>query len=508
LRRLSPEEYAHTARDLLAAPQAAPKLEEAAGETITALEVEKLGLASRELVALARHHSYLPCDVSGASNAACADKFIDAFGKAAFRRPLEPTEKSWLQGVYTRVSQLAGHSPPISFREAIDTVAEVILQSPQHIYVHEAGIPDRALPAGVRRLSGYERAARLSYFVWSSMPDPALTQAADAGRLDSKEGVRTEAERLFSHPRAKEMVRRFASSWLELDPTPQHPALEMFAKSAQRFPFDNAALRTALRAETESLYERIFFEPGGSFRALLTTHQAYVDGPLAALYGVTGGPTQAGQFAWVDLDATRRAGLFTRAAFLAAQAGVEYQAPIRRGVFIYRNVLCQPLPDPPADADNTPPIPSESSQLRSVRALTAAKTSGDSCATCHVLVNPIGFALENYDAMGQWQTEEKGTVGGQPYTAVVDARASIMAGDLTGEVDGGVALSRMLADSQMARDCAVERWFEKALSRQATSDDACLLSQMKAGFRQKDDLRDLVLTIASSDAALFIKETQ
>jgi hypothetical protein len=504
LRRLTPEEHTNTVRDLLAAPKAAPQYEAAVGDVVTELEVERFGDAAHALVALGGHLTYLPCDAQGAANEACAQAFIASFGKAAFRRPLAADEAAWLGATYTKLRGLPGVTPAITFHEAIDALAEVILQAPQHVYLQERGVADPSLPAGVRRMTGPERAARLSYLMWSSMPDAALTAAADDGRLDSAAGVRAEAERLLASPRARTMVRRFASDWLELDAAGQHQALEVLAKSAERFPFDAPELRRSMRAETEALYERAFFDRAGSWKTLLTTTDAYVDAPLAALYGVAGAGAAP---AWVTLDPGQRAGLFTRAAFLTAHATADFQAPIRRGVFLFRHALCQPLPDPPPDADNTPPVPKATSPLRSVRALTDAKTSGGTCSSCHATVNPLGYALESYDAMGRWQTEERGSVGGQAYVVPVDATATLDAGDLEGTLAGGVALSAALADSQLARDCVVERWFAKALARAPGPADMCLLQQLGQRLRTSDDLRDLVLSLAASDAALFIKET-
>jgi len=506
LHRLSPEEYANTARDLLASPTANPKLEPPTGDVITELEVETLNGAAHDLVALKAHQAFVPCDINGAGDATCASKFIDKFGEMAFRRPLDTDEQTWLRGVYTKVSTMTGVTPAITFRESIDAVAEVILQSPEVVYINEVGVADAKLPSDVRRLTGYERATRLSYLLWSTMPDETLRTAAGAGELDTSSGVQTHAERLLADPRARQMVRRFASNWLGLDATTLHPALETIDKNKTKFAYDNPGLRAAMRTETESLYEHAFFEKNGSFKALLTSTDAYVNAPLAKLYGVQGGPTTADQYVWVTLDPAQRSGIFTRGAFLASQASADYQSPIHRGVFIMRNTLCQALPPPPPNVDNTPPVPNAASQLRSVRSLIEAKTAGTSCQSCHGMINPIGYALENYDAMGAWQTQEKGTVDGMPYTADVNATATLKAADLTGTVNGGVELSAALADSDDARSCVIQKWFEKALARSPGDEDKCLIADLATKLKANDDLKGLVIALASSDAALFIKE--
>jgi hypothetical protein len=343
--------------------------------------------------------------------------------------------------------------------------------------------------------------------MWSTMPDAALRSSAASGALDSAEGVRKEATRLLSDPRAHQMVRRFASTWLDLDATPMHPALELLDKNKTKFAYDAAVLRAGMRKETESLYEHVFFEQNGSLRSLFLSNEAYVNAPLATMYGVTGGPTTADAYAWTTLDPSQRAGILTRGAFLASEASADYQSPVHRGVFVLRNVLCQDLPPPPPNVDNTPPVPSSSSQLRSVRALLEAKTAGAGCQSCHGMINPIGFAFEHYDAMGAWQTAERGTVDAMPYTVDVDAKATVGAADLQGAVDGAVELSALLAESDAARSCVVEKWFEKALSRAPTQEDACLVADLRSRLKRSDDLRELVVALASSDAALFVKET-
>jgi choline dehydrogenase-like flavoprotein len=122
------------------------------------------------------------------------------------------------------------------------------------------------------------------------------------------------------------------------------------------------------------------------------------------------------------------------------------------------------------------------------------------------MINPLGYALENYDAMGAWQTQEKGTVDGMAYTADVDAKSTLKAADLTGTVNGGVELSALLADSEDARSCVIQKWFEKALARSPGDEDKCLLTDLQTKLKANDDLKGLVIALASSDAALFIKE--
>ncbi len=507
LRRLKVEEQRSAYRDILADPTLAPALEPAAGSLITEKEVEQLNLAVAELVATRKHLTYLPCDAAGAFNAACADAFIAGFGKFAFRRPLRDAEKAWLHDeiyeVFRNNTQL---SPRATFREAIDAVAQAVLQSPGFLYVRNEGVADPALPAGIRRLSGFERASYLSFLLWGTTPDAALLTAAEKGELDTSDGVQAQARRLLESPRAKTAIRTFVSSWLQLDGNDHQPPLEAAPKSATAFPFDSPALRAAMREDVQSLYEQVFAAPGSPFKDLMTSRRAYVNKSLGALYGVTSPPASDTAFAWVDLNPEQRAGLFTRAGFLALYSPQENKSPIRRGVFLLRQALCQPLGDPPANVNNTAIPPS--AHARTAREEVENRTAAASCQGCHSRINPLGFTLENYDAMGRFQTTETAVFNGMTSALPIDATATPVGTDFSGAVAGPVALSQALANSGMARDCLATTWFARANERALTAADACSLQRVMRRFRQTDDMRDLVLSVASDDSALFILEAQ
>jgi hypothetical protein len=234
----------------------------------------------------------------------------------------------------------------------------VILQSPDVYYFLELGRDPgqtKGLASGVRPLTGWERATRLSYFLWNTLPDDALLDAAEAGELDTAEGVKVQADRLAHDDRGRGTFKSFFSDWLELDGTKKHPSLVTADKDADLYPADSPELREAMRAETEALVEHVVFDGDGRFETLLTTTEAYLNGPLAKLYGVSG-PSGEG-FEWVKLPADQRAGLLTRAAFLTVFAGVEVKSPIRRGAHILKDMLCVELGPPPPNGTLRPSKP-------------------------------------------------------------------------------------------------------------------------------------------------------
>lgn len=274
----------------------------------------------------------------------------------------------------------------------------------------------------------------------------------------------------------------------------------------EKFPYDTPELRAAMRLETEKLFEHVMYEGDGRFATLLTTPRAYVNKALASLYGVTNGPTEDGQFAWVELNPQQRAGLFTRAAFLAKNGDQEYQSPIHRGVNLFRDALCQPLGPPPPNANDVAAHPEvKEGEVLTTRRQTELKTSGVECSGCHELINPFGFALEHYDAMGQWQDVERvEDATGATVEAPIDATSEIIATDVAGVVNGGVELSQRLASSQLAQDCMAQQWFEQAVARPVTAADSCSITAIQERFRASKDLRQLVVDVVTSPALLLL----
>jgi hypothetical protein len=506
LRRLTLEQQTNSYRDLLAAPTLALELAPVAGPIITEQEVEQLNLAAHAMVGTRAHERFLTCPITGAADSACAEAFIAKFGRWVFRRPLTAEEAQGIKAdIYDAVRTNTALTPRATFKESIDAVAEAILQAPQVLYLQEEGVADATVPKGYRRLTGAERATRLSYLLWNSTPDEALLSAAESGALDAPEGVRAQAERLLQAPQARTAARGVLSAWLQLDGNAHQASLDATPKSATAFPFDSPALRKAMREEVLALYELVLFDGDARFSTLLTTRKAYVNKSLGALYGVTQGlPASDAASAWVELDPQQRAGLFTRAAFLALYTPQETASPIRRGVFLYRDVLGQALGAPPPNVNNTPFHPDPTALT--VRAQVESRTAAASCQGCHGFINPLGFALGSYDAMGRYQTADTGTLDGAPYSAPIDTSVSILAGDLKGPLSGALELSTRLGASPQAHDALAAQLFHQANARPPAASDACNLLRLGTRFRASDDLKDLLLSLTTDDSALFIQE--
>jgi len=304
--------------------------------------------------------------------------------------------------------------------------------------------------------------------------------------------------------RAEETVQRFFWRWLQLDGGRLHHPLEETDKDAELFPEYDAGLRRAMRTELEAFVRRVFFEGDASFEQLLADNHAYVNGALAELYGVEGGPTGADEWAWVELDPEERSGLLTRAAFLTVFASADVRSPIRRGVFVIEEVLCNALGEPPPNASDTPVTGGEvddgsgGTVVRTVREDVEARTQGEPCSGCHRVINPVGFAFGHYDAIGRWRSEELGT--GLP----IDASGMLQGSDVDGEVGGAVELSRQLSRSERVRSCFARRFMTRALGHAPGELDECATEHVQRRFADTGSMWEMVLAIVESDAFRYV----
>jgi hypothetical protein len=331
-----------------------------------------------------------------------------------------------------------------------------------------------------------------------------LLMAAASGELATTAGMRTQAERMLSDERSKPVLRSFLADWLELEGAEILPSLDETPKDKGLFPGFDEVMRQSMRREIESFMDYVMFEQDGSMEALFTGTRAHVNGPLAELYGVAG-PSSADEWAWVDLDPSQRAGMLTRAGFLAVHATQSVTSPIRRGVYMLTEVLCVDLPSPPANVDNTPVEVSDvAAGVTTVRQATVQRTGSPSCAGCHTMINELGFAFEHYDAIGRWQETEVGTGGTIDATAVVSSAGP----EVDGPVNGAIELSARLAKSPAVANCATRKWFEVALRRSPVELDSCSLQNVSAKVAAKPSIRELLLAMVETDAFLSVNHAE
>jgi hypothetical protein len=437
-------------------------------------EIAELVVADDELVAL-----LVPAD--GDSDAR-ARGFIESFGPRAYRRPLSAAEVDRHMLLFHEGAALGGEDPLL---EGIRVVLQTFLQSPYFLYRVE--LSDAVDEDGRIKLSGHEVAAKLSYMLWDTMPDDELFTAAANGELDTIDGVEKQAARMLDDPRAHDMVAAFHYQTLKVD------SYGKISKNADKFPEFNEALRDMMVAETMMFVDDVVFDhPVGDLATLLAAPYSFVNDQLAALYGVGGEFTE--ELVRTDLDPSQRAGVLTQLGFLAANASSTENDPIHRGVFLNLQVLCTGLPPPP-DIIPPPPPPMPGQSLRErIDQHTGIGTCGESCHA--YLINPLGFAFEQYDPLGRWQTMD----AGKP----VDATGMFSFIEGQKSYTGGAELAKIVASSTEAHRCYVAHLLEYGFARTPVQADNPEINRLMEGSRDGTySIRELIVELATSDAFLF-----
>ncbi|HET6281757.1 MAG TPA: DUF1592 domain-containing protein [Polyangia bacterium] len=483
LQRLTNREYDNTVRDLLGdASQPAsqfptdhdlglvfrrPGAVAVQDATLLRTAAETLAAAAVKNIA-----TLVPCTTA---DDACARQFITTFGQRAFRRPVSAEDADRLFKLYT-----AGRTTlMLPFADAIGLVIEGMLQSWEFLYHWEAAASEKAVKeGGVLRLGPYQTASRLSYFIWGSMPDDALLAAAAAGKLNAPAGVETEARRLLADPKAKDTVASFFTDWLELD------RLAQTTKTAATYPEYTPALQDAMASETETFVQNVVFDGDGKLTTLLNAKFSFVNQALGKVYGATVTGTDLQR---TDLNATQRAGFLTHPGFLALNGSADGSNPVRRGNAVYTKLLCKELPPPPANV----PAPKPASAGVTTRQRFMDHDQNPCAMACHGVMDPIGFAFENFDGIGKFRT----TDSGQP----VDASGTVPLDGTSHSFRNAVELADLLAASAEVRDCFSTQWLRFALSRIETDADLASVRSAAKGFADAGGkIHDLMVAVSAT----------
>ena len=385
---------------------------------------------------------------------ACGQLFVTTVGRRLYRHTLSAAERDTLDALFTSAFNQFG------FDAALEWTLGAMLQSPQFLYRAELG--DGSQAASVP-LTGVELASKLSYFLWASAPDDALLDAAERGELVTTPGLRAQTARLLADARATDGTSRFL---FELFDTASVGRLE---KDLGTYPAFTPQLAAAWQTSLE-LYLRDVAANDGTVRGLLTSSRLYVNGDMS-MYAAPPSPTG---FAPVTMLASQRPGVLTQPGFLAKLAGPNQSSPIRRGVFVYTQLMCQPPQPPPANAAVTPP---PLDPTATTRERFSQHSTDPACRGCHSVIDPMGFGFEHYDGMGLWRDTE----AGKP----VDASGAIVAAtdeSLKGFFTGAQELAGKLAQSRQVTDCLASQMFRYALGRVEQQEDACSLDGVRATF--------------------------
>lgn len=418
----------------------------------------------------------LGCDVAAPD---CVRSFVSDFGQRVWRRPLEPGEVDDMIVLFGDAR--ATFDEPTS----VGVLLEAFLQSPFFLYRVELAGTDatEAVP-----LDGWEMATRLSYLMWGSMPDDALFAAASAGELQTQAQIEAQARRMLEDPKAQRMVLHFYEQWL------LYKNLDVIAKDDGVFPEYGSDIAALQRQEIEAFLNHVIWEGEGSLEAFLTADYTFVNDQLAAFYGIEG--SFGSDFTRVDRPG-QAAGVVTQGGVMSVFSKPNQTSPVSRGLYVREHLLCQIPPPPPDDVDLRPPEPTEDSTTRERY---SQHSEDPACSGCHVLMDPLGFGLENYDGVGRWRDNENDTP--------IDASGVLAFAGLEMEdeaFDGPVELGAKLQLSPDMTSCVARQWFRFAYGRTESAElDACTLAQIDQSFADADyNLRELMVGLTQTDAFLY-----
>jgi cytochrome c553 len=396
--------------------------------------------------------------------AAKLKNFCRTFAERAFRRPLSAEET---KTVVDRQFD-AAQDPEI----AVKRVVLRTLTSPRFLYREIGGEPD-----------GYKVADRLSYGLWDSMPDQELLRAAASGQLSNKEQVAKQAERLLADPRAKAKIHAFLLTWAKAD-EPRD-----LAKDATKFPGFDPAVISDLRTSLELFLDDVAWSDKSDFRQLLTADTLFLNGRLAKFYGADL-PADAG-FTKVKLDADRRAGVLTHPYLMASFAHNKETSPILRGVFLARGVLAVSLRPPPAAFV---PLSVELQPTLTTRERVSLQTKSDNCMACHGIINPLGFTLEHFDAVGQYREKDNG----KPIDASGTYRTR---SGTTATLKDARDLAKFLIDSDEAQTAFTEQMFHQLVQQPVQAYGPNTLGDLRRDFVAGGfNIRKLAIAIMAASA--------
>ncbi|PYS53289.1 MAG: hypothetical protein DMG13_13310 [Acidobacteria bacterium] len=342
---------------------------------------------------------------AAAPEEACAREIVTTLTRRAYRRPATAEDLEVLMGFYQEGREGG------TFEDGIVVALRRILASPQFLVRIEKEPPNLAV-GQTYRISDVELASRLSFFLWSSIPDDELISLASQGKLRIPTILEQQVRRMLADPRSEAMVNNFAAQWLYLR------NLKATSPVATSYPNWDDSLRQAFRRETELLFETVMHEDR-SVLDFLTADYTFVNDRLARHYGIPN--VYGSQFRRVRLgqEFDYRRGLLGKGSVLAITSVPDRNSPVKRGVWILDNILGTPAPEPPPNVPALEETTGEPGKILTVREKQTLHRKNEPCASCHKLFDPMGFALENFSADGSWRTKDGGD-GGVPIDAAVE----------------------------------------------------------------------------------------
>jgi len=498
LRRLTRFEYNNTARDVFGdttqPANALPPEEisngfgnDADAQSVSSLLAEQYGsvaegIATRATASAAALAKLAPCasSVTAATEETCARTIIENVVPRLYRRPIATGEADELLTLERSTRTTANATFPI----AISSVLQAMLQAPDFLYRIEWGVPDAARP-DLKRPSGEEMATRLSYLFWGTSPDDTLRAAAMNGELTAAPGILTHATRLLDDARSRPVIQFFFDNLLPIN------GLTDLERDKTLFPTYSPMIGSLMHQETQTFLEYEIFSGPGTWLSALTAPYTFVNGPLATFYGMAG--VTGTTFVKTPVDPAKRLGLLSQGGVMAGTAHSNTTNPVTRGSFIVQKLLCRKIPLPSGDilAKVKPPDPYSAPTARERFTLHRSEAV---CASCHSQMDPVGLALENYDPIGLYRTQENGVT--------IDASGSVPGTD--GAVNGPIELVNKIAQTDEAKTCFATHWLEFAYGKTADDADACAQAAIQTAFQRSGyNVKQLLLSLTQTDEFLY-----
>ena len=492
IRRLSKVEYAQTLHDLYGVdPSIANSLpEEVLGEgylnSISPLQSELfLGIASEVVEKVVAPGDKPPTAVQkrlfgrkpskGTDLRQAARQVARSMAREAYRRPPTEAELDVLMDVFD-----LARARDLDYTASLGWMLKAVLVSPQFLFITPAG---EVQPAGqIVRWDDHHLAARLSYLLWSAPPDAELSALADQGELHKPKTLRAQAERLLLHPRARALFDGFGAQWLRVQD------LDRQVFDPQLFPQVTPAVRQAMTDEVRCFFGSIVRENQPVVR-FVDSDYTFLNGPLGELYGL-GSSVKGPRMRRVHLANPNRGGVLGMSATLAATSFPTRTSPVRRGAWVLEQLLGERVPPPPPDVPALDKQDPKNVQGLTLRQRTELHTKDPVCANCHKVLDPIGFGLENFDAIGRWREKTDGGVA-------IDPAGRLPSG---ATFSNPVELKRLLAgrEAELARNLT-ERFMAHALGRPLEGYDEVVIDQLMARIaRDKHRMRTILVEVITS----------